>query len=192
MIARAGADGGPAVASRRYIFLDRDGTLVEDPGYVHRLEDFALRPGVVSGLAALQAGGFRLAIVTNQSGIGRGYFERADFERFQAHLLDVLAGAGIEIDATFVCPHAPGAGCACRKPRTELLEEARRSLDADLARSWVVGDSPRDIALARAAGCRSVLLRDPAAPGDGSEPPAAGAARDLVEAAALILRAPPR
>jgi histidinol-phosphate phosphatase family protein len=171
--------------TRPYVFLDRDGTLVADPGYVHRIEDYALLPGVPEALRALGAGGFGLAIVTNQSGIGRGYFALEDFERFQAHLLEDLERAGVRIDATYLCPHRPDAGCACRKPAPGLLERARAELGADLARSWVIGDAASDVELAARAGCRSVWIASPgAAP---PVPPPFARARDLSEAARFIL-----
>jgi histidinol-phosphate phosphatase family protein len=146
----------------RFVFLDRDGTLVEDPGYVHRLEDFRLLPGTAKALLRLREAGFRLVIVTNQSGIGRGLFREADFQRFQQRLLDELAAAGVTIEATYFCPHAPDAGCDCRKPAAGLLERARRELGADLAHSWVIGDAARDVEMARRAGCAgAVRLGEP-------------------------------
>ena len=173
------------MSPRRYVFLDRDGTLVADPGYVHRVEDYALLPGVPEALRALCAGGFGLAIVTNQSGIGRGFFGREDFERFQAQLLEDLARAAVRIDATFMCPHLPGAGCGCRKPAPGMLERARAELDADLAQSWVVGDAASDVELAARAGCRAVWIGAQAAA--RPDPPPFATARDLGEAARVIL-----
>jgi histidinol-phosphate phosphatase family protein len=130
---------------RRYVLLDRDGTLIRDVGYPHRLEDYELLAGVAPALQRLAGAGFRLAVVTNQSGIGRGYFGFADYERFHARLLADLAAAGVAIDATFVCPHAPDAGCECRKPAPGLLWRARDELGADLASSWLIGDTERDV-----------------------------------------------
>jgi histidinol-phosphate phosphatase family protein len=169
---------------RAFVFLDRDGTLVRDPGYVHRPEDFELLPGTLGGLTRLQRAGFALAIVTNQSGIGRGYFGEADFHAFQARLLGELAGAGIPIEASYFCPHRPEDGCACRKPATGMLERAARELGAALARSWVIGDSDADRDLAARAGCRFVRI-DPA----GAAEPGAPRAADLEAAAAHILDA---
>lgn len=148
------------MSARPFVFLDRDGTLLEDPGYVHRTEDYRLLPGVVEGLKALQAAGFGLAIVTNQSGIGRGYFTLGDFETLQAHLVDDLARRGVRIEASYFCPHRPDDGCACRKPATGLLERAERELGADLSRSWVIGDAATDVELARRAGCGAVRVSE--------------------------------
>jgi D-glycero-D-manno-heptose 1,7-bisphosphate phosphatase len=186
------ASGGAlgVVSARRYVFLDRDGTLVADPGYVHRIEDYALLPGVPEALHELCAAGFRLAIVTNQSGIGRGYYGMAEFERFQARLLADLGRAGVNVDATYLCPHVPGDGCACRKPAPALLERARTELDADLEQSWVIGDAQSDVELAARAGCRAVWLAPPGAPPPDPRPFAT--ARDLCEAARVILASPRR
>lgn len=142
----------------RFVFLDRDGTLVHDPGYVHRLDDYALLPGAVEALVLLRDAGFRLAVVTNQSGIGKGLYSIEEFWRFQDHLIADLAGAGVRIEATYVCPHLPSAGCACRKPSPAALRQARDTLGADLARSWVVGDHASDVELGVRAGARSVLV----------------------------------
>ncbi|MDJ0864519.1 MAG: HAD family hydrolase [Myxococcota bacterium] len=174
--------------TRRYVFLDRDGTLVRDPGYVHREGDYELLPGVPAALRELAAAGFRLAIVTNQSGIGRGLFGADDFARFQRLLLDDLAREGVEIDATFHCPHTPDAGCGCRKPAPGMLHAARETLGAELGASWMVGDSERDVGLARRAGCRGAVRLHEAARGELAEDALSLEAVDLVAAARLLLR----
>lgn len=171
---------------KRYVLLDRDGTLVRDTGHPHRPEDYELLPGVGAALRRLTGAGFRLAIVTNQSGIGRGWFDTAAFERFQARLLADLARAGVAIDATFVCPHAPDAGCACRKPAPGLVLRARDELGADLAASWLVGDTERDIGAARSGGCFGAVRVGAPAPLRGADP-LAFEAPDLAGAADLIL-----
>jgi D-glycero-D-manno-heptose 1,7-bisphosphate phosphatase len=171
----------------RYVLLDRDGTLVRDVGYPHRLADYELLPGVPAALRRLVDAGFRLAIVTNQSGIGRGYFDCAAFERFQARLLADLATAGLAIDETFVCPHAPESGCACRKPAPGLLLRARDRLGADLAASWLVGDGARDVEAARRAGLRGAVRVGMASPRP-TDDPLAQEARDLDGAVTAILR----
>jgi len=169
-----------------YVLLDRDGTLVRDVGHPHRLEDYALLDGVGAALRRLADAGFRLAIVTNQSGIGRGWFGWADYERFHARLLADLAAEHVAIDATFVCPHAPDAGCACRKPEPGLLLRARDELGVDLAASWFVGDTERDVETARRAGLRGAVRVGVAQP-RASADPLAQEARDLGEAATRIL-----
>jgi histidinol-phosphate phosphatase family protein len=174
---------------KRFVFLDRDGTLVEDHGYTHRLEDYRLLDGVLPGLRRLADAGYRLAIVTNQSGIGRGLYGIADFERFQAQLVADLAAHGIAVDATFFCPHRPDEGCACRKPATGLLERAQKELAADLGASWVIGDHALDVELARRAGCAGAVLVLTGRGGDEAArvDPRVPRARDLAEAAQRIL-----
>lgn len=163
----------------RFVFLDRDGTLVADPGYVHRQEDYRLLPGTAAALRRLCDAGFRLAIVTNQSGIGRGLFALSDFERFQERLVDELAQAGVAIDATYFCPHPPEAACDCRKPAPGLLHRAARELAADLGASWVIGDAERDVEMGRRAGCAGAVRI-----GDAGVPDLAAAVeRVLAEAA---------
>ncbi len=176
----------------RFVFLDRDGTLVEDVGYGHRLEDYALLPGVLEALHALRDAGFRFAIVTNQSGIGRGIFAREDYDRFHGRLLDDLDDAGIRIEHTYMCPHAPDAECRCRKPDPSSLFDARDRFGADLARSWMVGDHVKDVALAANAGCRGLLVLT----GHGveerlrlGETPVAAVVEDLGDATRHILQA---
>jgi D-glycero-D-manno-heptose 1,7-bisphosphate phosphatase len=161
---------------RRYVLLDRDGTLVRDTGHPHRLEDYELLPGVPAALRRLADAGWRLAIVTNQSGIGRGWFDWSAFARFHARLCADLAAAGVAIDATFVCPHRPDAGCACRKPEPGLILRARDVLGASLAESVVIGDSERDVGAAQRAGCRALRVGP------------AGAYADLASAVDALLR----
>jgi D-glycero-D-manno-heptose 1,7-bisphosphate phosphatase len=173
----------------RFAFLDRDGTLVRDAGYTYRVEDYELLPGVVDGLRTLGKAGFRLAIVTNQSGIARGYFSEAEFQAFQWHLVDDLARAGVEIARSYHCPHLPDAGCDCRKPEPGLLLRARVELGADLARSWVIGDRESDVELARRGHCAGAVrvpkngAADPNRTRDDEE----FFAPDLAAAAAKIL-----
>ena len=142
----------------RFVFLDRDGTLVRDRGYVHRIEDYALLAGVVPALRSLLAAGFELAIVTNQAGIGRGLFDEAAYHAFEAHLEADLARQGVAIAASFFCPHHPDAGCACRKPAPGLFHAAEAALGADLGASFGIGNEPRDAEAAIAAGCRGAVL----------------------------------
>ena len=161
---------------RRFVFLDRDGTLIEDREYAFSLDAYAPLPGAYDAVRALRAAGFGTAVVTNQSGIGRGLFGEADYARFQAHLLADFAAHGAPLDGSYHCPHLPAAGCDCRKPQPGLVRRAAREHEIDLARSWVIGDRESDVALAASCGCRAVRL--------GGEPRADGVpvARDLLEA----------
>jgi len=146
------------------VFLDRDGTLVRDTGYVHRIADYALLPGVVPALQRLAGAGFGLAIVTNQSGIGRGLYDETAYRAFADHLEADLARQGVRIAASFHCPHRPDAGCACRKPAPGLFHAAEAALGAELAASFAIGNETRDAEAAIAAGCRGALVIAPAPP----------------------------
>ncbi len=172
----------------RYIFVDRDGTLIQDSGYVHQISDYAPLSGSIDGLRLLQEAGFGIAIVTNQSGIGRGTFTEEQFRRFQDHLVQDFAKQGVRIDASYHCPHTPDAGCTCRKPATGLLERARDELGASLEESFVIGDQRSDIEMARSAGCGAVLVLT--GEGRATQERVGGdvaIANDLREAARLIL-----
>jgi len=183
----------------RAIFLDRDGTLNEDLGYTHEVERLRLLPGVVPGLKQLAALGFRLVIVTNQSGIARGRFSLDDMRRFNDALCGRLAGEGIEIAAVYHSPYHPTEGVGpyrrdseCRKPRPGMLLAAARDLALDLPASFAIGDKISDVAAGRAAGCRTILVQTGRA-GQGEPELTArpdAVARDLVHAAQLIAQWP--
>jgi D-glycero-D-manno-heptose 1,7-bisphosphate phosphatase len=152
--------------THRAIFLDRDGTLNEDTGFTHELDRLRLLPGVVAGLRALTALGYRLVIVTNQSGIARGRFSEDDMRRFNDALIDRLADEGIEIAGIYFSPYHPTEGIGryrrdspCRKPRPGMLLAAGRDLDLDLPASFAIGDKKSDMAAGQAAGCRTILVR---------------------------------
>ncbi len=162
---------------QRAVFLDRDGVINVDLGYVHRVEHFRFVPGSDVALARLQAAGWRLVVVTNQSGLARGLYSSADYERFTAHLRAQLAGAGVQLDAVLHCPHLPDAvvpayrlSCPCRKPAPGLLLQAARELSLDMGASVMVGDRLSDVFAGRAAGVGyNVLVRS----GHALEPGAA-------------------
>jgi D-glycero-D-manno-heptose 1,7-bisphosphate phosphatase len=148
------------------VFLDRDGTLIEDVGYLDRLDRIALFPWTVDAVRALNRGGFLVVVITNQSGVARGFFTEAFVEETHRHLSARLAAGGARIDAYYYCPHHPDGTvaayrrpCDCRKPASGLVDRAVRDLDLDPARSFVVGDKWLDVGLARAAGTRGVLVR---------------------------------
>ncbi len=171
----------------RFVLLDRDGTLVEDEGYTHRIEDYRLLPGVREGLHQLAGAGYRLAIVTNQSGIARGLFDEAAFHAFQRRLGDDLAAAGVRIERSFFCPHLPEAGCACRKPAPGMLLAAARELGARLDVSWLIGDAASDVEAAARAGCRGAILVHSGRPAPAKAPPGAFLAADFAAAVDQIL-----
>ncbi len=176
------------MAAQPFIFADRDGTLIEDPGFVHQIENFVPISGTVEGLRALQDAGFGLVIVTNQSGIGREIFSAADYHSFQHHLETEFAKAGVNIARSYHCPHTPEDGCLCRKPEAALIERACEDFDIDLAASWVIGDRPADMQLASHIGCSAVyVLTGQGAKRRAELPSGIPIAENLREASALIL-----
>ena len=148
-------------------FIDRDGVIIEERGYVYRIEDFAPLPGAIAALRDLQAAGYKLVVITNQSGIARGLYSEADYLSFSAHMEARLRADGVRLDAVEYCPHLPDAvvaryrlDCDCRKPRPAMLQRAASRLDIDLASSLLVGDRRTDIEAGRAAGVgRCYLVR---------------------------------
>jgi D-glycero-D-manno-heptose 1,7-bisphosphate phosphatase len=153
------------VTQQRAVFLDRDGVINVDHGYVHKVEHFRFVPGSDVALARLQAAGWRLVVVTNQSGLARGLYSTDDYERFTAHLQQQLGAAGVRLDAVLHCPHLPDAAvdayrlaCNCRKPGPGLLLQAARELSLDLAASVIVGDRLSDVQAGRAAGVGHCVL----------------------------------
>lgn len=146
------------VLSGHTIFLDRDGTLNPDPGYIKSPDQFELFPGVPEALARLKRAGARLVVVTNQSGIARGLLSRDDLDTVHLKLKHLLGGAGVSLDGIYFCPHHPDDGCDCRKPNRGMIDQAVRELGVNLDRSYLIGDHIRDIELARRIGVRSVLV----------------------------------
>jgi heptosyltransferase-2 len=140
------------------IFLDRDGTLNDDPGYLKSAAELKLLPGVAAGLARLKAAGARLVVVTNQSGVGRGFFSLKDLEAVHARLEGLLEESDAALDAIYFCPHHPDDGCRCRKPATGMVDRAVAEFQVDLGKVYVVGDHASDIQLAKAIGAKSVLV----------------------------------
>jgi D-glycero-D-manno-heptose 1,7-bisphosphate phosphatase len=138
------------------IILDRDGTLNDDPGYVHKIEHFKLYPNTIKALQSLK--GFRFFIITNQSGIGRGFFTLEDFKKFNDHLVSALEKGNVRIEKTYVCHHHPDEKCGCRKPNIKFIKEIEKSYDIDLKNSWVIGDHPHDIEMGKNAGCKTVYV----------------------------------
>jgi len=137
------------------VFLDRDGTLIEDIGYAHRIEDLHFLPGVIEGLERLQEH-FLFFIITNQSGIERGLYTVDDFHKFHNYFLYQLKCHGIEIERTYYCPHV--GGCDCKKPSTKYIDEAIRLFGIESRDSWVIGDHPSDITMGKNARCKTVYL----------------------------------
>lgn len=145
------------------VFIDKDGTLIEDVPYNVDPERLSFTPGALAGLQLLDEAGYELVVVTNQPGLAMGRFSRADLARLQQALFErVRAEAGVELSGFYVCPHLPSAGftpaCLCRKPAPGLLRQAAMARCYDMARSWMIGDILDDVEAGHRAGCRSILL----------------------------------
>ena len=142
------------------LFVDRDGTLVEEPPdeQVDSLEKIRFLPGVFAALTELQSAGFCLAMVTNQDGLGTASFPTEDFERPQQFILDAFASQGIRFEAIFVCPHKPADGCDCRKPSTKLVDQWLRDNKVDLTQSAMIGDRQTDLDFARNLGVKGLKV----------------------------------
>lgn len=175
--------------NKRFVLVDRDGTINEEVGYVLRPHELRLIPGAAGALRELRDLGLGLVVVTNQSPIGRGMLDPEGLEAIHDRLRELLADAGARLDRIEHCPHRPDEGCACRKPGTLMVERAAAALGFDPAESWIVGDHAADLRLGRAVGARTILVRT----GHGEEELAGGAdafadhvADDLAAAAAVI------
>jgi len=178
---------GPVL--HRAVFLDRDGTIAKDVHYCRRPEDFDILPRAPSAIRSLNRQGFKVVVITNQSGIARGYFTEETLSMIHHKMLAELGAAGASIDAIYVCPHHPNEGCECRKPKPALLLRAAREIGIALDRSYMVGDDAKDVQAGRAAGCRTVWLTvDPAQQGHGSSPLSHHVAADLFEAVEWLLK----
>lgn len=145
-------------SERKAVFLDRDGTIIEDVGYPSDPEAVRLLPGAKEGIRRLREAGFAIVIVSNQSGVGRGLFTMADLELVHERTVELLAKGGAEIDGAFYCPHAPEDDCDCRKPATGLIERARSTLGLATDGCTFVGDKRSDVEAGAAAGCSTILL----------------------------------
>ncbi len=143
-------------AGLKTVFLDRDGTLIEEVNFLHRLEDLRFFDYTDEAIRRLKSAGFLVVIVTNQSGIGRGIYSADDMHAIHDKIQSDLTH---KLDAFYFCPHLPDEGCHCRKPRLGMIEQASREFEIDLARSWMVGDKVLDIELGHNAGLRTALVR---------------------------------
>jgi histidinol-phosphate phosphatase family protein len=171
----------------RAVFLDRDGTLIQDVGYPRDPRQVRLLPGAVPALASLKERGFSLVLVSNQSGIGRGLVTSEEAGRIHARLVSCLAECGVQLDAAYYCPHAPEECCPCRKPSPAMLLRAAERLGLAPARSFMVGDKASDVEAGKRAGCRAILLAEQPLPCD-FDPPADGVATCWPEVLGHVLR----
>ena len=175
------------------VFLDRDGTINDDPGYLNSPEDLTILPRAAAGLKLLNEAGYPLFVVTNQSGIGRGYFTHKDLTAVNRKLVEELAGEGVSFTEIVWCPHHPEEHCSCRKPSPGMIFDLTRRHGLDLSRSYFIGDKISDILAGKRAGCGTVLIASPekkkrlAGRDDWSDPDYT--APDLYQAARWIVKA---
>jgi len=146
------------------VFLDRDGTIIKDANYISRPEQVELMDGAAEAISRINAALVPVIVVTNQSGIGRGFYTLADYARVRERVQELLEQHGARIDATYMCPHKPEDGCLCRKPGTLLFERASEDLGIDLSSALFIGDRLRDIEPAKKFGARGVLIPTLATP----------------------------
>jgi D-glycero-D-manno-heptose 1,7-bisphosphate phosphatase len=144
---------------QRFVVLDRDGTIIEEVSYLSDPKQIALIPGTSKALRDLSGMGFGLVVITNQSAVGRGYFDEAQLTRIHDRLLEILRGEEITLDGLYFCPHTPQDQCLCRKPHTGLILKASEDLDFDLSRSIVIGDKASDIEMGCRVGALTMLVR---------------------------------
>lgn len=144
---------------KRFVLIDRDGTLNVEKHYLSDPDQLELYPGVGAALKRLQDAGFGIAVVTNQSGIARGYFDMARLEQIHDRLRALLAAQGVTVDGIYICPHGPDDDCTCRKPLPGMVEQAVAELRFDPAQAYMIGDKEVDVELGHAVGAVSFLVR---------------------------------
>jgi D-glycero-D-manno-heptose 1,7-bisphosphate phosphatase len=140
------------------IFVDRDGVINKEIEYLHKPEQFELIPGTLEALKKLSETGYRIVVVTNQAGIGLGYFSKEDFYKVNKGMLSEAHKVGLKIDRVYYCPHGIDDGCICRKPSPGMLLQAAQELNIDLKKSYMIGDKQTDIEAGEAAGCKGILV----------------------------------
>ena len=184
---------------RPAVFLDRDGTIIEDVGFLRDLSQVDVLPWAAEAIRQVNDAGFAVVVITNQSGVARGYFDEAHVRATHRAIDAALAPHGARIDAYYYCPHYPkssdphyGVDCDCRKPASGLLRRAAADLGIDVNQSWMVGDWWRDVQAGIGAGTRTILIRTGRSTAHRPAPPDAprpdAILNDLMEAAGWILR----
>lgn len=145
-------------AKNAAVFIDRDGTLIHEAHYLRRIKDVKLFAHAVAAMKLLAGAGFKLVMVTNQSGIGRGYLTEEKLHQIHSYLEKLLARRGVKFDAIYYCPHHPEKECACRKPKTGMVKRAAKELNIDLKRSYTIGDHKGDFLLGQNMGGTGIFV----------------------------------
>lgn len=143
------------------VFVDRDGTINIDVHYLSNLEQFEMYPGVGAGIRSLKDAGYMILVITNQSGVGRGYFSEEQLGMIHDRMRSEFLQHGVVLDGIYYCPHHPDANCNCRKPKTLMFEQAIRDLQIDVTSSFMLGDKILDIEAGKKAGVRTILIPEP-------------------------------
>lgn len=171
------------------VFIDRDGTLnLNKTGYIHKIEDFEYTGGTVEALQKLSKLDYKIIIVTNQSGIAKGYYTEQDYEKLTSWMIDDLKKKGVSIDKVYHCPHNPEDTCDCRKPKPGMLVQAVKDFGISLSKSWFIGDDERDVITGREANTKTIKIGQKMSPGLRLEPNYY--AENLSEAINIILNPP--
>ena len=144
--------------SKKVVFLDRDGVINKEVGYLHKIKDFQFIDGVFDACLHFQLLGFKLVVITNQSGIGRGYYSEDEFHTVNNWMLEQFSARGIDVLDVIFCPHGPESGCDCRKPKPGMLTQASKKHSINMEDSWMIGDKEADITAANAAGIQNTIL----------------------------------
>jgi histidinol-phosphate phosphatase family protein len=182
------------IEKNRAVFLDRDGTINREMGYLRDLNKLYIYSNTARAIRLLSCAGFKIIVVSNQSGVGRGMIKRQDFKNINHKIKESLARKGANIDAFYICPHHPDDNCTCRKPRTGLINKAAKKFGLELSSSYIIGDKLSDIELKKRAGLKEAVLVLTGfgkkhlckAREDGVE--LGPVARDILSAARLILK----
>ena len=174
--------------SKRFVLIDRDGTINVEKHYLSDPDQLELYPGVGAALKRLQDAGFGLAVITNQSGVARGYFDLARLEQIHDRLRALLAAEGVTVDGIYICPHGPEDKCTCRKPLPGMVEQAVAEHGFDPAQAFMIGDKEVDVELGHAVGAVSFLVRTGHGEEHAPNSKADHVVDDLAHAADIILR----
>jgi len=169
------------------VFIDRDGVIVVDKGYVHKIEDFEFIERVPQGLKKISDSGFKLIVVTNQAGIGRGHYTEGAYFSFMRHIINELKKLGVKILDFYHCPHHPDEKCECRKPKPGMIIKAIKEHNVDVENSYMIGDKWGDMLAGRGAGLKTILVNNGENARDVEHKTDVGyIAKDLVDAASFI------